>query len=177
MADPLEAGGWLLRAVRLDDAEAFRRVMSGPDMGAHTDVPWRPSPKRAAGFVAWMIKLTASGKGRAWAITDGPEVLGFIRMNRIDPKLSLAVVGYEVAQDHWGKGVGTAALHAVVAHGHDDLGLNRLEGWVLGGNTASLRVMEKAGFLLEGTRRQRVLLHKELRDEHLFRRLAGDPRP
>lgn len=146
-------------------------------MGLHTNVPAQPTPKQAERFVTWMLKLNASGKGRAWAICAGDEVAGAFRFNKIDTRGSIASIGYEVAQPLWGQGYASAAVGAAAAYGHGGLGLRRLEAWVLGGNPASGRVLERAGFTHEGTQREKMLLHKTPRGVWLYARLAADPMP
>ncbi|MEL6233499.1 MAG: GNAT family protein [Pseudomonadota bacterium] len=156
-------------------AAEYQAVMSSDEMGAHTDVPCQPNAKRAAGFVAWMARLNSSGKGRAWALLHEDAVIGFIRLNRIDKKMSRASVGYEFGQAYWGQGLATEAVRALVDHAHDALSLHRLEAVVFNGNDASARVLEKAGFLHEGVQRERILHRGVRRDIWHFGRLASDP--
>jgi len=66
------------------------------------------------------------------------------------------------------------ALAAVVAHCFDDLGMVRLEAWTLADNPASGRVLEKCGFLLEGTQRARFVKGGRRFDMGLFGRLVSD---
>ena len=166
-----------LRPVITGDAAAFQRVMADRDVGRHTDVPSQPSPKRAGGIVKAMMRLNETGKGRAWAALLEDEIVGFWRLNTIDKTSARAVIGYELAMSHWGQGLGSEATRAVVAHGHDDLDLFRLEAEVFAGNLASAGVLLKAGFRREGTQRSRILHQGERRDLWLFGRLAQDVRP
>ncbi len=56
------------------------------------------------------------------------------------------VVGYRIAREHWGRGIATGALAAFV----DELVERPLWATVAPGNAASVRVLEKCGFALEG---------------------------
>ena len=56
------------------------------------------------------------------------------------------VVGYRIAREHWGRGIATRALAAFV----DELEERPLRATVAPGNAASIRVLEKCGFALEG---------------------------
>lgn len=69
----------------------------------------------------------------------------------------------------------TPCLRAVVHWGHRRFDINRIEAWTVPGNLGSDRVLEKAGFRLEGVQRQKAFFHDELRDCRLFGRLAADP--
>ena len=67
------------------------------------------------------------------------------------------------------------AVRAVVRCGHSRFDLNRIEAWTVPGNTASDRVLEKAGFHLEGVQRQKAWFQNAFHDWRLFGRLAVDP--
>ncbi len=54
-------------------------------------------------------------------------------------------VGYVIAPQEWGHGYATEIASASVAHAFDVLGVHRLNASVLSTNTASRRVLEKAG--------------------------------
>ena len=57
-----------------------------------------------------------------------------------------ATTGYVLARDAWGKGYATEALHKVQSVGHE-LGVRRLTAQCHPQNLASLRVLEKCGFI------------------------------
>ena len=69
----------------------------------------------------------------------------------------------------------TEALRAVTPCGHQFFGLNRIEAWTLPGNTASERVLEKAGFRHERTLRQRAWFKGAFHDMRMFGWVASDP--
>lgn len=54
-------------------------------------------------------------------------------------------VGYRLLHDAWGLGFATEGAKALVAYGFDDLRLHRIIGVTHPGNTASQRVLMKAG--------------------------------
>ena len=66
---------------------------------------------------------------------------------------------------------------AVVGFGLDRVGINRLEARCLDGNAASVRVLEKAGMVHEGTSRSSHLIGGRFRDLHHYAILRDDPRP
>jgi len=85
------------------------------------------------------------------------------------------MIGYELDPAFWGRGFMTEAVRAVVACGHQQFKLNRIEAWTLPGNPASDRVLEKSGFRYEGTARQRAYFKGSFHDFRMFARIAGDP--
>jgi RimJ/RimL family protein N-acetyltransferase len=61
-----------------------------------------------------------------------------------------AEVGYTLAREHWGKGIATEALEALVAYLFEDLGVTRVFGMLHPDNIASAMVLERTGFQFEG---------------------------
>lgn len=169
----------LLRAPAAGDAAAFGAILSVPAVTRFSNWPDRPKKAQVERSMRWMAKLHASGKGCAWMIEDAASqaLLGAIRFNYFDKKSRFGEIGYELHPDHWGRGLMSEALRAVVVCGHQIFRLNRLEAWTLPGNAASDRVLEKAGFRYEGTLRQRARFKGEFHDFRMFARLAGDPVP
>ncbi len=58
-----------------------------------------------------------------------------------------ASLGFYIARPYWGRGLATEAATAFVERGFQDLGLRRIEAGVNALNLASIRVLEKAGFM------------------------------
>jgi RimJ/RimL family protein N-acetyltransferase len=76
-----------------------------------------------------------------------------------------AELGYWLGRQHWGRGVATAAVEAICRYGFETVGLRRIYACVFEPNSASTRVLEKAGFRLEGRHRKAVWKDDELLDE------------
>jgi ribosomal-protein-alanine N-acetyltransferase len=167
----------LLRAPQLDDAEPFRSLLSIPEVTRFSNWPDAPKKAQVERFMRWMAKLHGSGNGCAWIIEGSASntMIGAIRFNRFDRKWKSGEVGYELCPDFWGRGLMTEGLRAVVSYGHRVFGLNRIEAWTLPGNSASDRVLEKAGFRYEGTLRQRAWFKGAFHDFRMFGRLPDDP--
>ena len=66
-------------------------------------------------------------------------------------------IGYWLGEEHWGKGIGTAAVKAMTEHAFATFDICRLFAPVFDRNRASARVLEKAGYELEGRHRKAVL--------------------
>jgi RimJ/RimL family protein N-acetyltransferase len=117
-----------------------------------------------------------------FAIATPEELIGSIGFHpQEDVHRRSAELGYWLGQEYWGRGIASAAVPVVVSHAFEDFDLLRIFAYVFQGNVASEKVLEKAGFLCEGTLRQsvykqgRVLdqkLYAVLRDEWALRKLA-----
>lgn len=80
-----------------------------------------------------------------------------------------AELGYWLAEDYWGQGIMTRAIRQICEEGFtrwDDL--VRIYAAAYAHNTASRRVLEKAGFTLEGILRQSVFKRNEVCDSCMY---------
>ncbi|MCC6744529.1 MAG: GNAT family N-acetyltransferase [Acidobacteria bacterium] len=86
-----------------------------------------------------------------------------------------AELGYWIAVSHWGHGIATAAVRAVTEYAfttHPDL--RRVWAVPFASNPASARVLEKAGFVLEGTLRESVVKDGRVLDLWMYSILRRD---
>lgn len=67
-----------------------------------------------------------------------------------------AEIGFWLSEEHWGKGVMTAALSYVSQYAFDEMELVRIYADVQARNEGSRRVLEKCGFELEGVMKKHV---------------------
>ena len=69
-------------------------------------------------------------------------------------------ISYRVDPDHWGEGICTEALQRCMAFLFNKAGFDRIEASANIKNAASNRVLNKCGFLKEGTIRHRKMVRK-----------------
>lgn len=84
------------------------------------------------------------------------KILGGSGFHRIDWKFRLFEIGYWIRQDAQGHGYATEAVQLLTRLGFDELDANRVELRIDARNVPSLRVAERAGFVLEGTLRRKM---------------------
>lgn len=72
--------------------------------------------------------------------------VGTIGLSWSGPSPGVADQGIVIGRAHWGQGIGSSALQAVVRHAFGALGLAAIQAEVLQRNRASIRLLEKAGF-------------------------------
>jgi RimJ/RimL family protein N-acetyltransferase len=105
--------------------------------------------------------------------TDTGTILGGANLRLFDPMRDTVELGYWLFVDARGRGVATRVVRALVDHAHAN-GIARVEAHVRIGNTASERVLERAGFAREGIKRS-LLRHGGTRvDATLFAVVAPD---
>jgi ribosomal-protein-alanine N-acetyltransferase len=82
----------------------------------------------------------------------------------------VAEIGYWVAQEHWHKGIAAAALAQMTDYGFTALQLRKLCAPVLAANIASMKVLEKCGYVLEGILKGEVQKQGTYFDIHQYAR-------
>jgi [ribosomal protein S5]-alanine N-acetyltransferase len=71
-----------------------------------------------------------------------------------------ATLAFYLSREYWGRGLATEAGRAFIEFGFGQLNLARIVATVEVGNAASLRVLEKLGFVLTGTENGARSFHK-----------------
>jgi len=79
-----------------------------------------------------------------------------------------ATLGYWLGENFWGRGIMTEAVAALTDFCFDNFLLRRIAAEVFINNPASARVLEKAGFVLEGRLKNYVIKDGELLDSLLY---------
>jgi ribosomal-protein-alanine N-acetyltransferase len=80
----------------------------------------------------------------------------------------MASLGYWAGGTFTSRGYVTAAVRAIVRYAFEDLDLHRVEAACQPDNTASRRVLEKAGFTQEGAAKAYLKINGKWRDHLLF---------
>ena len=163
-----------LRPWRMEDAPAVEAACQDPEIPYW--IPFVPSPYTREDADTYLRGCIESGDERhPFAIVDAGtgRLLGSIDM-RVNA-MRTGHIGYWVAAQARGRGIGTRALRALVAWALDDLYLERLELITDPDNAASRRVAEKVGFCEEGILRSH-LLHTDgrRRDSVMYSLLPGE---
>ena len=102
------------------------------------------------------------------------EFIGLVAMNLREIKFRNAEIWIKIHPDYWNIGFGTEVINKIVHFGFNDLNLHRIEAGCATGNTASGRMLEKAGMLKEGTKRKILPVRGEWLDAYSYAILEED---
>jgi RimJ/RimL family protein N-acetyltransferase len=117
----------------------------------------------------WIESTTAADATTSFAIEVDGEAVGGIGLHPgRDVHRRSAEIGFWLGEPFWGRGIMTEAVQAVTRHAFDVLGLSRVHASVFEWNTASARVLEKAGYTLEATLRRAVVKDGKTIDALLY---------
>jgi len=105
----------------------------------------------------------------AWAITVDNKAVGSISVCRKENiHRYTAEMGYYVAEPWWGKGICTIAVKEACNYIFKNTDIIRIFAEPFADNIASCRVLEKAGFVLEGTLRKNAVKNGKILDMKLY---------
>ncbi|MDR3387307.1 MAG: GNAT family protein [Rudaea sp.] len=85
-----------------------------------------------------------------------------------------AEIGFALSSAHWGHGYAQEAVRLALDHAFGTLELHRIEADVDPHNAASLRLLERLGFVREGLLRERWHVGGEIQDSAIYALLARD---
>ncbi|MCG5214917.1 GNAT family N-acetyltransferase [Streptosporangium sp. KLBMP 9127] len=161
---PFPPGGSLtdgvvrLEPITVADAPGFHRMMTDP-LVLRYHVPPDPPPfeeiaERCRKTGMWWL----AGERAELAVKDAVtgEFAGHIQLMQIMPPLGQAMVGYSLLAGHRGRGFVTRAVNLLAGWAFEHTALHRIVAGTDPDNTASQRVLERAGFTRESV--QRALL-------------------
>lgn len=161
------------------DAPALRRFAADPDVA---DLLFEdqggplPTVWALAGmiFVQWF-----SGRPEYGIISQSGKLIGCVRLWRLSDRNRSAMLTIFIGEKgQWGHGFGTDAMRLALRQAFHVLELRRVELHVFDFNKRAIRCYEKAGFVVEGTRRNAlyrrgrwfdILVMGILKDEFLAR--------
>jgi len=110
-----------------------------------------------------------AGRSYSFLIWSGANLIGQITMGGVMyGALRSAHIGYWIDRNYANKGYTTQAVKLVSSFGFSELGLHRIEINVRPENAASCRVAQKAGFIIEGDRKEFLHIDGAWRDHICF---------
>lgn len=156
--DTLTTERLTLRGFTMEDLGDFYAYAKSPRVGPSAG--WKPheslteSRELLRGFIeadeVWAIALRENGR-----------VVGSIGLHKgeLRPGINCRMLGYVLAEGQWGKGLMHEAATAVLAHAFDEMALELVYVHHYPHNARSRRVIEKCGFVYEGTLRHAAKGH------------------
>jgi ribosomal-protein-alanine N-acetyltransferase len=103
--------------------------------------------------------------------------LGWCGLTRYNSDFRSASLGYCLTEAAWGHGYATEGARALLQWAFDTLDLNRVQADADTRNVASARVLEKLGFVLEGTLREDCIVNGEVSDSWVYGLIKREWRP
>ena len=165
-----------LRPWQPEDAESVAELADNEKIASNLrdGFPHPYSMEAARAFVASRI-LSDEKNELSYAIDIAGRAAGSIGIFRkADVYRKSAELGYWLGEPYWGKGVMTAAVYLMCRIAFSRLDIVRIEAEPFARNQDSRRVLEKAGFELEGILKKSVYKNGALGDSCVFALIRND---
>ena len=148
----LETERLILRPLTPDDAETAFIWHSDPRVNKFMSYPLYTDISQT---VRWITEIVPVEEDIHWGIVlkESNKVVGMIAVFDIQ-NARMGDIGYRIHPEYWNMGITTEALKEVVRFIFENTEIERLNGRADVRNVASNKVMEKCGFIKEGTIRQ-----------------------
>ena len=158
----------LLRPLAESDAESLLALYGNEDFMRYSGMdPWRNSDD-ARNFLIRAARQAHEGMAIRKAILLEHQVIGTCSVLNIDSNDRRCEIGYGLAPSHWGLGIASEALAAMLEHAFTRLAMRRVEAHVDPRNLASIGILERSGFRLEGTLKEHLLTSKGPADSAIY---------
>ena len=131
-----------------------------------------PHPYTEKDAKIFLKHVTSTGDLTNLAIEVGGEAVGAVGyVPGRDIERFSAEIGYWLGEEMWGRGIVTEALSLVTKYIFSELNFLRLFALPFADNPASVRVLEKTGYLREAVLRASSVKYGTPRDQLLYARL------
>jgi [ribosomal protein S5]-alanine N-acetyltransferase len=135
-----------------------------------------PHPYHLADAEAYIGHVASVDPPRSFAVVVDAGAVGGVGLELMaDINRRSAEIGYWLGTAYWGRGIATEAVTLFTNWAFNAHGLLRIFAQPFASNLASRRVLEKAGYLLEGTISCSALKDGVVRDQCMYARLSTSP--
>jgi RimJ/RimL family protein N-acetyltransferase len=169
-----------VRRLRAEDAERMLAGLLHPDVVASSGMPPKGHTLESVldAIVRQRPQELRTGEGAMLTIADRETdlFLGSFVLWHLNWDFRQAEIGYWIHPDARGRGVAARATALVADWALGKLGLHRLEAYVADDNPASVKTIERAGFVREGLCRSVLDHYAGTVDLALYARLASEER-
>lgn len=164
----------ILKQITPADAPALFVLRSDKNVMQYIDRPLAQTKDDALALIQVVTDLLEKNEAITWGIflKEGSPLMGTIGFWRIQKEHYRAEIGYLLHPSLQRKGLMTEALKSVLEYGLQTIRLHSVEANVNPGNTASIGLLEKNGFVQEAYYRENYFYNGRFMDSAIYSLLA-----
>lgn len=159
-----------IRKWKLSDAKELAQAINNKNVqnNLRDGLPYPYTEQDAAEYISCMLSEDENKTFAFAVIWEGKVVgsIGAFRQSNIHRQT--AELGYYIAEGYWGKGIMTDAVKQICAYIFANSDIIRIYAEPFAFNLASCRVLEKAGFQLEGVLRRNAVKNGRVVDMKMY---------
>ena len=159
-----------IRKWRLSDAADLASAVSNKKVqdNLRDGLPYPYTEADGEEYIKAMLAADAN-ETFAFAVTVDDKAIGSISVFRQgNIHRQTAELGYYIAEEYWAKGIMTDAVKQICAYVFENSDIIRIYAEPFAHNKASCRVLEKAGFQLEGTLKSNAVKNGKIVDMNMY---------
>lgn len=161
----------VLRPWQKEDAQALAAIANNRKVWDNVR-DFFPTPYTVLDAEQWLDSIRKTRPFLNFAILYQGRIAGNIGIVPKEDVYRVSVeIGYFIGEEFWGKGIATEATRLLVEYIEQEFNVVRIYAEVFETNKASMRVLQKNGFYLEGIRRKAVIKNGEIMDDYVWVKL------
>ena len=161
-----------IRKWSIEDAPALARIINNKNIqkNLRDGLPYPYSEADAEYFIGSVLNSDF-----AFAVTADGVLAGSISVERGGNVHSrTGELGYYIGEEFWGMGIGSEAVRLICRHVFENSDIIRIFAEPFSYNSASCRVLEKNGFVYEGTLRKNAVKDGKVLDMKMYALIKGN---
>ena len=167
----LDLGEWSVRSWRPEDVESLAKYANNRNVSINLRDSF-PYPYTLKDAREWVQLTMGQQPETNFAIANQCEAIGGIGLRPgEDVYRNTGEIGYWLGEPFWGLGIATKVVSAFTDLSFCRFDLQRVEAHVYEWNPASARVLEKAGYVLEGRLRKGITKEGKIIDLLIYARV------
>ncbi len=163
-----------LRHITSDDADDVFELRSSPQVMRYFDRPMATCAADALALIGKIEAARTANEGVTWGISvlESAKLIGTVGFWRIDNEHDRAEIGYLLHPEFQNQGIMSEALAAALDYGFATIGFHSIEANVNPNNAASIRLLERAGFVREAYFRENYFWNGQFLDSAIYCKLT-----
>lgn len=164
----LSVGDWYIRSYEDSDVSALAKYANNHNVWI-TLTNQFPHPYTENDAKQWIKHIRSKDIETHFAITNAKEAFGCIGFDfKKDIHCKTVSLGYWIGEAYWGQGIVSEAVRMMTDYIFTHYDVIRIQAGVFETNLASVRILEKAGYILEARLRKHVFKDNEIQDLFIY---------
>lgn len=146
-----------LRKILVSDLDSLFEIYSNEKLFQYTPLMLKKNKDTVANMIGHFERDFHKRKEIFLGIclnSDPDNIIGVAEMFDYSQDVNMVTIGYRLNDRFWTKGIATETVKAIIDYLFTDVGINRIQAFVMPENIKSQNVLQRGGFVKEGMIRQ-----------------------
>lgn len=146
-----------LRKIVDSDLDSIFEIYSNEKLFQYTPIMLKKNKDTVANMIGHFERDYHKRKCIFLAIclnSEPDNVVGIAEMFEYSDEINMITIGYRINDRFWSRGIATKTVKAMTDYLFNEIGINRIQAFIMPENIKSQKVVERNGFIKEGIIRQ-----------------------